>query len=413
MKRTITLLVFMTVLAISACAQDVYVGGWAQIGSPKAVVWKNGEVLYQHGGRNGNYDAFITSIFVSGDDVYYAGYETASGSDYSLMVWKNGELLYTDQSANDSEVLTLCVDGDDLYYAGSYDYGAVVWKNGNKIYSSTPNDSQQQAKITSMVVNKGDYYTSMIVGSKNNWLEPCSYIEKNGRSLYVYNYAIIKSMAIDFGRFSPNYYATGYELSSSYKYYKTFRNDGEMIDHWGGVINSEGTGIVITPSGEWATCFNRDKESYYKQADSYSMILTKDGHAKSVVNSICGYENDIYTAGLVAEMYVGDAVYWKNDENIHYLNTPGAQYSEASCIFVKGSSVDIESLDTDGFEVYTSDKSIVVKSESEEELARVYNVAGSLLKKQALQKGETIISGLNTGIYIVKVGTQTRKVVLN
>jgi len=76
--------------------------------------------------------AAATSIFVSGSDVYVAGYETLNNYTYATY-WKNG--VATNLTSNIySEASSIYVSGSDVYVAGfevinGIKY-AVYWKNG-------------------------------------------------------------------------------------------------------------------------------------------------------------------------------------------------------------------------------------------------------------------------------------------
>ena len=56
-------------------------------------VWKNGTVL--HNLTDGMRNAVVYSLFVSGSDVYTAGYENNENDNRVAKVWKNDKLLYT------------------------------------------------------------------------------------------------------------------------------------------------------------------------------------------------------------------------------------------------------------------------------------------------------------------------------
>jgi hypothetical protein len=80
--------------------------------------WKNGEpVDLTTRGR----DSSAQSVFVSGDDVYIAGYE-----GLAARYWKNGEPV---RVAFLSFAESIFVDGSDVYIAGFAGKRARYWKN--------------------------------------------------------------------------------------------------------------------------------------------------------------------------------------------------------------------------------------------------------------------------------------------
>ena len=125
---------------------DVYMGGIFNT----AAYWKNEErtVLYA---TAAGYDArifVVTSIFVSGNDVYAAAYRDGLGGKQKIPgYWKNGvEYDLPLDSAADGRPTSIFVSGTDVYVAGYLTYpnstvprfSAVYWKNGvETILSST------------------------------------------------------------------------------------------------------------------------------------------------------------------------------------------------------------------------------------------------------------------------------------
>jgi hypothetical protein len=89
----------------------VYVAGSEKTLEDKCVatVWKNGRVLYRL--TDGKRDGFITSLYVSGDDVYAAGKEQRTLG--SLMtVWKNGKSMHSlTDGFNEARVCSIFVTG--------------------------------------------------------------------------------------------------------------------------------------------------------------------------------------------------------------------------------------------------------------------------------------------------------------
>jgi hypothetical protein len=113
---------------------DVYVVGNVYSGGSIPTIWKNGvktdiTTLYTYAEAN--------SVYVSGTDVYVAGYHLSSipGNPNPASVWKNGTV--TDfPMACDAGAYSVFVNGTDTYVAGYYgDCStsiAALWKNGVK-----------------------------------------------------------------------------------------------------------------------------------------------------------------------------------------------------------------------------------------------------------------------------------------
>ena len=146
---------------------DVYVAGYvfdSQTRRYNAVVWKNGVV--QHLSSN---NSRASSVFVSGDDVYVVGHDSNIAT-----VWKNGVAKNLHTGGWSSGANSVFVSGNDVYVAGSVSdspnrWNAVVWKNGvvQHLYLSSDN-----SRANSVFVSDGDVY---VAGTR---------IWKNGELLY-------------------------------------------------------------------------------------------------------------------------------------------------------------------------------------------------------------------------------------
>ncbi len=142
-------------LSVFVSNDDVYVVGNEQYGDfSKAVLWKNGNLQSIGEGST------ATSVFVSGNDVFVAGYN-ASGA----MLWKNGtEQLLLSNGVNPF-ALSVFVSGEDVYLSGfdfsvlgEKTYGptrAMVWKNGVPIPLT---DGKTNALANSISVSGDDVY---------------------------------------------------------------------------------------------------------------------------------------------------------------------------------------------------------------------------------------------------------------
>jgi hypothetical protein len=123
---------------IYVSGSDVYVWGDEADVNPqvngsltlRAMYWKNGVANYLTTVSQST--AAATSIFVSGSNVYVAGYETLNNYTYATY-WKNGVATNLTNNVY-SEASSIFVSGSDVYVAGfevlnGIKY-AVYWKNG-------------------------------------------------------------------------------------------------------------------------------------------------------------------------------------------------------------------------------------------------------------------------------------------
>ena len=131
---------------------DVYAGG---CDGKVATVWKNGRVHFRL--TKGKAEARVHGIFVAGDDVYAVGYEKNQRGKAVAMTWKNGRVQWrlTDGGCI-AEALCLFVSGDDVFTGGYVGKVAVVWKNGAIHWRLTKGGSN--ARVQALFVYGGDVY---------------------------------------------------------------------------------------------------------------------------------------------------------------------------------------------------------------------------------------------------------------
>lgn len=120
---------------------DVYVSGGSFFSNHHAAYWKNGSLVDLTGNlsytaaNGGSGFPNTSSIFVSGSDVYVAGYQSTSFVFSVAIYWKNGSPVFlSTDSADGSQALSIVVSGGDVYVAGWQNVGAysraMLWKNG-------------------------------------------------------------------------------------------------------------------------------------------------------------------------------------------------------------------------------------------------------------------------------------------
>lgn len=132
-----------------------------------AVLWKNGvpQQISSVGYRDGYYMAYnaATSVYVSGNDVYVAGYELNGRNNFVATLWKNSAPQRLSSDNYNAEALSVFVSGNDVYVAGWEENAqgravAKIWKNGALLQSLS--NGSYDAYATSVYVIDGDVYAS-------------------------------------------------------------------------------------------------------------------------------------------------------------------------------------------------------------------------------------------------------------
>jgi hypothetical protein len=135
----------------------------------------NGSVLYptlvsstSGGGRliKINNNSSASSVFLSGTDIYVAGYRrefipnACCGNLYSVaMLWKNGVSIDLNSTNNNAEARSVFISGNNVYVGGYESNGinsiAKIWKNG---VGTNLSDGLTSTVINSLYINNSDVY---------------------------------------------------------------------------------------------------------------------------------------------------------------------------------------------------------------------------------------------------------------
>jgi hypothetical protein len=147
--------------AIFVSGADIYVAGSVNqttrtspnstYNGAVATLWKNGVPVSL---TDGLHTSIAYSVFVSGADVYVAGYaaQTQEGDDTEATYWKNG-VPVTLAGQTPSAAASIFVTGQDVFAAGNTSSGPAYWKNGTQ----TP---LVGSDATQIVVTNGNVYVS-------------------------------------------------------------------------------------------------------------------------------------------------------------------------------------------------------------------------------------------------------------
>ncbi len=279
---------------------DVYIAGIGFPAPPSvntiAEIWKNGK--RSQISSSGSLD-FVTGIFVSNNDVYLSGYESA-GFDFVPKYWKNGVAVVIKDTMNFTS--GIAVSGNDVYVSGTSTSVsgsksiAEYWKNGIGMRLS---DGSKNAFTSGIFISDGDVY---IVGNEDSVIK----LWVNGVARDISSKPVI-----------------GYAGSLF-----VLNNDVYIA---GNAYDPSHTNLITPRTGK----------------NGVEVTLSKN-LMPSIANAIVVSGTDVYTSGIETVFSPGLAAarYWKNSDQINLTDgatQPGLAYAIAvhgNNIYVAGSEGD-------------------------------------------------------------------------
>jgi uncharacterized protein YjdB len=280
-----------------------------------AALWRNGVRLWASDAAS-----YAESVFVSGNDVYVAGYTQTDGTWQSTRatLWKNGDPSLLPSLLDDdySYASSVFISGSDVYVGGRANSGATLWTNG--VPQMLPHGLYGNA--SSVFVSGGDVYVAGDGSGNSSWLW------KNGEpSPLLGNYSYANSVFVS----GADVYVGGTAYDLNDLDYWDRKNavwkNGELTllptgdsagDHESWYAEKCSVfvhgGDVYATAGEWehfgGDDYNRDKRAIVWKNGTRQQLMSDFG---SVSESIFVHGGDVYVAG-----HEGDspyrAVIWKN-----------------------------------------------------------------------------------------------------
>lgn len=261
------------------------------------------------------------------NNVYIAGWGNSANGKTVARILKNGILENLSNGQNNARANAVFVSGTDVYVAGFDGYDAILWKNGaaQTLMSGGwfPNlDSTAVVTASSVFVSGNDVYVS---GNIFNWVQLGGWVEgvlwKNG-------------MVQDLGSPGPDYLANSVYVSNSDVYVAGMVFDFQSRYH--ATIWKNGIAQFLTDGqhGEIAnSVFVAADIEYVAGISANSATVWENGLAMilgpGVANSVFVSDGNLYVAGMKGDA----ATLWKNGQAT-ILGT-----GSANSLFVSGNDV--------------------------------------------------------------------------
>jgi hypothetical protein len=285
---------------------DVYVLGVEKDGTnsvTKYKYWKNGAEVTLPTTRR----SYLRSIYVSGDDVYVAGYQVADNGNGIVTYWKNGSPVYVTDGSYDAIAFAITVSGNDVYIAGTegkfendgYYIFPTYWKNGKPVHLTS---GSQDGGAFDITVLDNDVY---VAGAESNGFGYFATYWKNGNPVILsdpFDAVVANSIAVANGTV---YVAGTQYLSDGHTIGKLWKN-GEDV-HLTDILNSSADYVAVSNNDVYVCTSGDQIAKYYKNG----ALVTLDSPG-SFASAIAVNNENVYVAGSKSNGIHDIATYWKN-----------------------------------------------------------------------------------------------------
>jgi hypothetical protein len=292
-----------------------------------------------------------TSVFISGSDMYAAGFrgKLTSGTEINgncsgtctytnvAMYWKNGvPTEITDRMKGFAMANSIFVSGNDIYVAGQQsnaiiNHGqggnsfALSWKNG---VADTLTDGMHYAEARSIFVSGSDVFVCGQDG--NQYIAATAKYWKNGVAVNLTDGkqgAAASSIVVS----NDDVYVAGFEgntVNSVAKYWK----NGVAVPLTDGSHWAEARSIFVVGSDVYVAGFDNYQAVYWKNGEK---IILPDTATVSSAESMFVSGSDVYVVG---NDNVNGAQFWKNGTAVNVSNQNNTM-ATAKSIFVAPSGL--------------------------------------------------------------------------
>lgn len=317
---------------------SVFAVGYEEInGIAVAKIWKNGVATEL---TDGTGFGAATSVFVDGTDVYTCG--IVENGLPAAVIWKNGELLYelTDGTKYGNAYSVYVYDGD-VYAIGNEELGdenisnATIWKNGATYATLTDGlNANETSSGEDIFVNEtGIYSAGYEESAQHENGTPKLWEDSTQFNLTDETY---HGRAYSLYAVGSDVYVAGYEENENGIEVAKYWKNGIVTDLSDGAQNAEAQSIFVKGEDVYVA------GSYYEGQETLQhAVVWKNGTPTNVgsmgsgASSIYLYGEDVYVGGIELVGENSNAVVWKNGNPLELELTEDGGNSFVLSIFIR------------------------------------------------------------------------------
>lgn len=426
-KRPLVLLAALTAFAAGAFAETATVDG----SEAEVSISTNDDGTYDIS----SLDLSDTAVFADGEDGAYLvtlGDSTYLVGDTTLKRWAGNWESWQPYIYPDSELLAEYPYLEYVWDLAYEAYVAVFAAYGYDVTSTYPNTDALKAYWHEMTYTNGvakikvvddDSYTLYWLGEEGDTLASGSYSMTGkvvngleGANMYVFTAAALPDTSAYkyFVSMEPDMEGTD-ETPIAAHYHFQFGNDRDSLLLYGELYNS--TTKNIADKYWYATMINEDASALAKynvilgmhQAEKWSELPSEENSDDDETSSDSSSDSDSSDSSDSESDSSSDSESSGDSDDSSDSSSDSDNFSDSSSDSDSSSSSGtsaIASLKAASSKLYSEGSSIVVRSSSARK-AKVYSLSGRLIAAKELVKGETRISSLQGGVYVVKLSDGT------
>ena len=431
MKKTLLFTMLLLAMAGTMKAQDVYLLGtknyyydFNTVYMP--TVWKNGDILYQDGEPLEGYSFEKGGLAIDDEtqDVYWYSARSYNNTFERACIYKNDQVVYNINVVGNiaprinnmqlkkfESTHTMALYSAGYKLSGSH-WDAVIWREGNELFVPAAGSGVSSFAFDIAVVGDNEstceYYYCGDKETDNN--SHAIVWHNNVQSWFNATHSNTANIAVDNG----DVYVFGSEfddatwITTAYVW-----KNGEVFMSFEEPDASVNPQCMVMSDGDlWLSTSTRH-ESGEKAGDG-TIKIWKNGevmyeHAQST------YEDSYITGMDVAN----DDVYYivqawnnptcdvyKNGELLYGFNGDDINISALKVYYHDTSSV--QETEARTLSVYPNPANDMIRIENgSDETVEIYNATGQLIMSVEATDGNISVSGLPTGLYLLKQGTNT------